>query len=287
MLNTGTRTAFCGLLICLLLATGASAIVVQPNTNAEVLASALVGSNPGLIVRSSSLQYCSVGPIVSCGTYTNESGTYGIGPGIVLSTGDVSRDGDGPGADLSFAYSTLPEPSTNALLVPITGLPYHLDCTRLDIVFDLMAGYDAISIDAVFASEEYPRYQFTGYNDGLGIYVNGENIAIVDEQCVNINNPEVVYMDGTGFNGVLAPGGLPLLRFSKYLGDQAQSNTLTIVIADASDAILDTGAYLSNLRAQPVPEPSCVAALSVGLAAMARCVVSRRRSAARPRRNAR
>jgi len=286
MLYTGTRTALCGLLICLLLATGASAIVVQPNTNAAALTAALVGSNPGLTIRSSSLQYCSVGTIVSCGTFTNESGTYGIGAGVVLSTGDVSCDGDGPNGDLSFAYSIVPEPATNGLLASITGLPYHLDCTRLDIVFDLEPGYDSIGIDAVFASEEYPRYQFTGYNDGLGIYVNGENIAIVNGRCVNINNPEVVYVDGTGFNGVLAPDGIPLLRFYKYLGDGAQSNTLTIVIGDASDAILDTGAYLSNLRAQPVPEPACAAALGVGLAELTRSAVARRRYGARSKCNA-
>lgn len=284
MLNTRTQTALCGLLICLLLATAAGAIVVQPNTNAADLTAALLGSNPGLLIRSSSLQYCSLGAIVSCGTYTNESGTYGIGPGVVLSTGDVSCDGDGPEADLSLGYSLLPEPSTNELMAQVTALPYHLDCTRLDIVFDLAPGYDAISIDAVFASEEYPRYQFTGYNDGLGIYVNGQNIATIGGQCVNINNPEVVYMDGTGFNGVLAPGGVPLLRFSKHLGAGAQFNTLTIVIGDASDSILDTGAYLSNLRAQPVPEPSCAAALGIGLAAYAPSAVLMRRRAARSKR---
>ena len=257
-------TLLCGLLTCLLLATAARAIVVAPNTDLGVLASALLGSDQGLVIRSSSLQYCAAEPIVSCGTYSNASGTYGIGPGVVLSTGDVSSCGDSPDVDLSHSYAVLPDYSTNDLLSAITGAATHFDCTRLDIDFDLLPGYDGISIDTAFCSEEYPRYQFTGFNDGLGIYLNNDNIAVLDGRYVNISNPQVSFLSGTGFNGVLAPYGVPLLSFSRRLGDGALSNHLTIVLGDASDSVLDTAAYLGNLRAlRAVPEPSGILAVAI------------------------
>ncbi len=175
-----------------------------------------------------------------------------------------------------MATAAFPINRQTILLTPITGLVVHFDCTRLDVDFDLAPGYEGIAINAVFASEEYPRYVFTGYNDGLGVYVNDENIALVNGDCVNISNSEVSYMSGTGFNGVLAPGGTALLSFSKYLGDGALNNHMTIIIGDASDSVLDTGTYLSNLRAYPVPEPSGIAVLGLGIMALARCAISRR-----------
>ena len=260
---TRAFTLLCGLLPCLLLATAAGAIVVSPNTNAEVLASALLGSNEGLVIRSSSLQYRAGDPAVSSGTYTNASGTYGIGPGVVLSTGDVSLCGDGPDIDLSRAYGVPADLSTNDLLSVITGAPTHFDCTRLDIDFDLLPGYDGISIDTAFASEEYPRYAGTSFNDGMGIYLNSDNIAVLDGRYLNISNPQVRSLSGTAFNGVLAPDGVPLLSFSRRLSNGALSNHLTIVIGDASDSILDTAAYVGNFRALPVPEPSGILVLGI------------------------
>jgi len=250
--------------IALLLATAAGAIEVLPNANADDLARALVGSNQGVVIRSASLTSVSFGTILPTATFTNASGTYGIGPGIVLSTGDVSKCGDGVSDDLSYSYGTSPDAETNALLAAVTGLSNHYDCTRLDIVFDLLAGYGGIRLDAVFASEEYPRYQYTAYNDGLGVYLNGTNIAKVNHNWVNINNSEVVYLSGTAFNGALAPGGNPLLTFTGALDAGSESNHLTIVIGDASDSLLDTASYLSNLRAVSVPEPASIAFVGLG-----------------------
>jgi hypothetical protein len=276
MKSTRFLSLVCGSLTCLLLATAAGAIVVDPNTDADVLASHLLGSSTGLVIRSSSLQYCSTEAAVSSGTYTNASGTYGIGPGVVLSTGNVSGCGDGPDADLSHNYGIPADEPTNTLLSPITGATNHFDCTILNIVFDLLPGYDGISIDTVFASEEYPRYQNTYFNDGLGIYLNNENIAVVSSGYVNISNEDVGYLSGTAFNGVLSPDGVPLLSFSRLLGNGALSNRLVIVIGDASDSALDTAAFVGNLRARPVPEPSGILVVGLGFIALSRCAISTR-----------
>jgi hypothetical protein len=79
------------------------AITITPSTDATVLVNALLGNvNTGIVVTSATLNphtqlvdVSSVSPgtpaqrLTSAGTYTNASGTYGIGPGVVLSTGGV------------------------------------------------------------------------------------------------------------------------------------------------------------------------------------------------------
>lgn len=260
------------LLLCLFLVTAAGAITVTPTSHATTLAGALAPSTAGLAIRQdeSSLEYCSSASALSCGTYTNSNGVFGAGPGVVFSTGDVSLCGGVSETDLSYGYGQVASDYANSLLSPITGGTTHFDVTIYDIVFDLLPGYDRISLDVVFGSEEYPRWQYTAFNDGLGIYLNGQNIATIDGAALNINNGDVIDPDlipglvDTGLDGVLAPNDVPLLTFEGYLRDGSQGNHLTIVLGDCSDASFDTVAFLSNLRAhQAVPEPSSIAALGL------------------------
>lgn len=259
-------------MLCLLLVSAASAVTVTPNWDAAALAGALVGTNDGFVIRQSEcrLQYSSSYSAVSCGTYTNASGLFEIGPGIVFSTGNVSMCTDLSGNDLSYNFGMMAPEDISLLLTPITGSLIHYDATLLDIVFDLLPGYNRISMDAVFGSEEYPRWLHTPYNDGLGVYLNGQNIALVDSMPLNINNPFIVApssipdLGNTGLDGVLALDGVPLLNFGGFVENGSQGNHLIIVIGDASDAAFDTVAFLGNLRAyQAVPEPSSI--ISLGL----------------------
>lgn len=259
MTKVRTSTILSSLLLCLLLASNAVAIVVSPSTDTSALANALLGSNPGIVIKSVTLDGRTQEQAMSTGTYTNSSGIFGIGPGLVVSSGDVSLSGDNLTRDMSFGYNIVASPECNDLLAPITGRTAHYDCTRLDIEFDLLPGYNGISIDAVFGTEEYPSWQNTIFNDGMGIYLNDINIAVVDEATLNISNSSIVdarYVPGTeasGLNGLLTHDSVPLLHFSHDLANGALSNRLTIIIADASDASLDTVAFLGNLSANQVP----------------------------------
>ena len=84
------------------LAPVAQAITVTPTQNATALVDALLGSGgTGIVVTSVSVSGHSQQSFevpatfeTSSGTYTNPSGTYGIGPGVVLSTGAVEGYGD-------------------------------------------------------------------------------------------------------------------------------------------------------------------------------------------------
>jgi hypothetical protein len=295
--------------------TPAHALVITATQDANTLVGALLGDGgSGIIVTGVTLngqsQLISVGPpgsptgsILSSGTFTNASGTYGIGPGVVLSSGGVDGlevDGvgtaipgyeDGPNTDGGNGWpygQTFPPtgeavpgvPATAAqelLLDPITARPDleltfdHFDVTELVIDFDMHVGFSEVSFNVVFGSEEYDEYVDSDYIDGFGMFLNGTNVAFSGGQPINIRHPDMAFLDGTELDGILAPGGNPLLVFTGLVNPTG--NQLRFIVADTSDGILDTTVYLSSLDGViPAPPAAWLAAT-----ALAACIPRLRR----------
>lgn len=263
--------------------TSMGSIVVTQNTNANSLATAVTSGNLGISVTSASLSGLSGGGAASSGTYSANGATYGLnGTGIVLSTGNVSDYGDGANTSSATTtnYGVTATAGQNALLSPITGQASHFDVTVLDIVFDLLPGYDTVYFDVVFGSEEYEEFVGSGFIDGFGLFVNGTNIASVGGFPVNINHPNMAVVAGTQLDGVLAPGGNPIVTFSLFLGLGATNQSLSFMIADAGDGSYDTTAYISSLGARDpgtVPEPGSLLVWGVGAFGLALSGLKRRR----------
>lgn len=323
-LGTSTSSLLPAILIGALLASvppAARAITITASQDGNTLVNALLGgSNTGIIVTDVTLSahqdtfaaFGTTATLTSSGTYTNASGTYGIGPGVVLSTGGVEGFtlqgeslvpgyGDGPnsGDGTSWAFGTivfpppLPDeenpveggiPATAAqeqLLDPITGdadtQTYydHFDVTEMVINFDMQPGVDRVAFNIVFGSEEYPEFQQSDFVDGFGMFLNGVNIARVDGLPVNINHPDVAGIDGTELDGVLAPGGNPVLTFSGLV--QPTGNTLRFIVADTSDSVYDTTVYFSALTGV-VPLPASAWLLGTAVLAVFIRIGRRRRA---------
>lgn len=236
-----------------------SDLTVTAEPNAQVLGNTLIGGNTGIVVTGVNLfAPAAVAGAVPTGVYTAGSiAPYGLfGNGIVLSTGDVEAYGSGPNLDpgTTTAFDFTPDMSQDILLDPITGgMDDHFDVVRLDINFDLLPGFDTVFFNTVFGSEEFPEFVPSGFFDGFGIYLNGsapaDNIAFVGGQPVSIAHPDFAAVPGTELDGVLAPGGNPLLTFQSFIGDGATGNTLTFVIADLIDPLFDATVYISSLGA--------------------------------------
>ncbi len=310
----------------LLMAGQAQAIVITATQNTDSLINALIGGGgTGIVVTSVTLnghqQVVNLGfpdappaTITSSGTYTNASGIYGIGAGVVLSTGGVTglivpgfgsvlpgyEDGPNTEGGNSWPYGGTFPPSIDpenpdlgtpataqqeALLDPITARPDldppesydHYDVTELIINFDMMTGFDQVSFNLVFGSEEWIEWVDSNYIDGFGMFLNGANIALVGGRPVNIRHPGMAAISGTELDGVLAPGGNPLLHFNGAV--DPTGNTLRFIVADTSDGVLDTTVYFSSLGG--IPEIPAPPAAWLALTALAACLprLRRRRAA--------
>ena len=255
------------------------ALLVTPNTDAGDLIDALLTGGAGIDASSVSatLSSQSSADAVSSGTYTNDSGTYGIGPGIIFSSGDVSDYSDGPN-DVDDNTTVFDVPATAAqedLLDPITGdLLDHYDVTQLDVSFDMLPGFDTVFFNVVFGSEEFDDFLGSGFIDAFGLYVNATNIAFVDGQPVNIDHPDMGFESGTELNGILGgadDGFGPLVHTFSSPVDPT-GNLLTFIIADSSDPLLDSTVYISQLGGStpptPNPAPATIALVALGLAGM-------------------
>lgn len=264
----------------------ASAIVVTPTLDATTLVNALLGGGGAgidltTVTVSVSGQSLAGTPAVSAGTYTNASGTYGIGDGIVISSGDAGDYSDGPNTSGSNTtiYGVPATVAQEALLDPITGGGLdHNDVTQIDIGFDMLPGFDTVFFNVTFGSDEYDEFVGSSFIDAFGLYVNGTNIASVGGLPINIDHPDMAFVAGTELDGILGGSssvfGPYVHTFSAVVGDGALGNSLTFIIADSGDSSLDSTAYISQLGgSEPpppngVPEPATLALFGAGLAAL-------------------
>lgn len=267
-------------------ASSANALVITPDNNATNLANAILGA--GVNVTSASLSGNMNDTAMSSGTYTNTSGTYGIGDGVILSSGNVSDYGDGPNlfSGSTTAYGSSATAAQEALLDPITGGGFdHYDVTQFDLTFDVADTTDTIFFNVVFGSDEFDEYVGTEFIDAFGIYLNGVNIATFAGEPVNVDHPNMAFISGTELDGILDPTsgtGNPVMLFQGMVTPGSTDNTLTFIVADSGDDILDSTVYVSGFgNVNPgggtcgggtdipcetqVPEPATIVLLSLGL----------------------
>jgi hypothetical protein len=249
---------------CLLLGVmgPAYALTITPTNDAFGMANTLFLNTPALSITSATLWTAGAASgAFQAGTYSNASGTYGLpNIGIALSSGNVENYGDGPNTEPGFtgSFGIAADAVQQALLEPITGQFSHFDVAQLDIEFFNNSASESVTFFATFGSEEFSEFVGSSFVDGFGLYVNGVNVAGVLQSGgvagdpllpVNIDHPDVDFISGTELDGILAPNGNPVLRFDVPVA-VASANTFTIILADASDSVLDTTVYLSSFFAE-------------------------------------
>jgi uncharacterized repeat protein (TIGR01451 family)/uncharacterized delta-60 repeat protein len=247
-------------------------LIITPNTNAMELAAAVTASgSAGITVTSARLIAHAVDEAASSGVFTIGSPpfTYNLTrPGIVLSSGNVDDYESGPNQATGNTFPFGPRATVNQelLLDPITGVGTnnfrHFDATQLDIVFDMLPGFDRVEFKVVFGSEEYSEFVGSSFIDGFGLYLNGSNIAFTAGAPININHPAMRTYPGTELDGILAPNNDPILTFSAAVPPGSTSNTLTIIVCDTSDTVLDTTVFVSSLQGAQAPNADLAASIA-------------------------
>lgn len=232
-----------------------SQLVVKNNVNWQQYLSNLMG---GECVAISNVSY--QGPPQAFSYFEDSAVTFGISRGIVVSTGIASSDLSYPAG--FFASTNLNMPGdidlTNSLQQS-SGTSY-VTYDAVKIEFDFASPVlDTVFVNYVFASEEYPEYVCTSFNDIFAFYVTDptnsttQNIATIPgtSNPVSINNinnlsctlaPQL-YIDGTN-STIHCFDGYTMPLTASFIAQPGITYHLKIVIADAGDGIFDSGVFL-------------------------------------------
>jgi hypothetical protein len=279
MINPGKITALTSAFTAAAswLAAPAMAFSIATTNNTETLRNQFLGKNTaGLSNFSVSVN----GNRAAFGTFTNDP--FGLQSGIVLSTGRVrdipgrnTKDNDKTnGTDLSADFG--PEGEVG-------------DLTQLDLNFFADSTAEKLFFEYVFASEEFPEFGGSEFNDNFELLLNGNNLAkLSDGKTVTINNlvpdpnnrstDHSDYINNPAATG-LAANIIKMDGFTKVLGfegllKQNQTNVLSIRVKDVGDGKLDSavfikGGSLGTAPVEAVPEPMTVGGLMLGGAMLA------------------
>lgn len=204
------------------------------------------------------------GVTVNGATYTgdnNSSAIYSRGDerspdvtpsdtGVILSTGDArdftQRNGD-PNRSTSTSTNTSGE-NNNADFNAAAGTNTY-DAAYLDI--DFTPTDSVMTMQFVFASEEYPEFVNSVYQDFVGVWVNGVeaqlSIGDGDADPSNINSADNsnLFIDNTNDDYNTEMDGFTVTMTLKMTVIPNQVNSIRIGIADVSDSSYDSNLLIA------------------------------------------
>jgi len=205
----------------------------------------------------------------SVGFFNHAFDEIGIQRGIVMSTGQACGEQNPfgiEGVGSSFASSSMLDNVQDPDLNAISNVPTR-DVCKYSISFIPTA--DTLRFSYVFASEEYPEFSCSAFNDVFGFFIsgpgingpfsnNGENIAIVPGTNTAVAIATVHPQDGPGCPAVngdfynsnlgtqLQPvyDGILDVFVAEAIVIPCEEYTIKLMIADGSDQIYDSGVFL-------------------------------------------
>jgi hypothetical protein len=218
------------------------------NASALTMAQTIFGSQT-TIVRASY-----TGDSRSSGTYSNgdalsPEATPG-NSGIILSTGQV-RDFTQSNGDPNRSTSTSTDtsgPNNNALFNALAGTNTY-DAAWLDV--DFIPTTNVITMQFVFASDEYPEYINTQFNDVVGVWVNGTVVPLaIGNGQISVNNVNNVttqnlYVNNTNDAYNTEMDGFTVTMSLVMNVNPGVVNSIRIGIADVGDAQYDSNLLIA------------------------------------------
>ncbi|MDP2518448.1 choice-of-anchor L domain-containing protein [Shimia thalassica] len=221
----------------------ATELQIDTSVTAEQMAAAMFGA--GVTVVSSNYSGDALSSGIFTGGQTTSPDAVPADTGVILSTGQATSITNSSG-DANQATNT----STNTagidgdtLLNGIAGVATY-DAAIFEAEF-IPTG-DTLTMQLVFSSEEYLEWVNAGYNDAVGIWVNGTKaeLAIGDGDIsidnINTTTNENLYIDNTNSIVNSEMDGLTITLTVKAPVEVGEVNTLRLGIADAGDAVYDS-----------------------------------------------
>lgn len=110
---------------------------------------------------------------------------------------------------------------------------------------------DTLTLQFVFGSEEYPEFVNSGFNDTIGVWVNGQQIEIsvgegqTSVDAVNAGQNANLFVDNMNDDFNTEMDGFTVTLSLKATVNPGEINTLKIGIADAGDSVYDSNILIA------------------------------------------
>ncbi|MCG8577571.1 MAG: choice-of-anchor L domain-containing protein [Flavobacteriales bacterium] len=243
------------------------AIVVENVlTPEELVEDVLVGT--GVVIMNVEFNYSvplATSVQAMAGYFDADGTTFPIDEGVILATGNCALavgPNDAGGATDNDGVATDPnDPDLNAISTAVVNNEAVLE-------FDFIPDGDSVVFNYIFASEEYPEYVGSTYNDVFGFFISGpgfagpytagaENIALIPGTTTpvainNVNNGTAdagpcenceYYVSNAGGTAVQYDGHTTVLQAAASV-ECGETYHIKIAIGDAGDMAWDSAVFL-------------------------------------------
>ena len=229
------------------MATGAE-LTYNTGANAMQMANAIFGD--GVVVRRATY----TGDNASSAIYSNGQLAPGVVPsetGVILSTGrvvDFTQSNGDPNRSTGTSTDTSGV-NGNAQFNALAGAA-TFDAAWLDVTF--IPSGSMLTMRFVFASEEYPEYINSNFNDVVGIWVNGQVVPmVVNGGTASVNNingatQQNLFIDNTNDAYNTEMDGFTVTLSLTIPVNPGVENTIRIGIADVGDAAYDSNLLIAG-----------------------------------------
>lgn len=240
---------FCFLVLMMMNTVKSQVLEVNSAITPEEMVEILIGSG---------LNYDNVvftGADSSRGQFWGGPGNIGLGNGIMLTSGKIDL---APGPNTMTGAGAISNTSGDADLEQLCPGGISYDACVLE--FDFVPFYEYVWFQFVFASEEYPEYAGSSFNDVFGFFISGpgiagpysnnsKNIALIPntEIPVSINNvnqdvnPDYYVFNDSNF--VQYDGFTTVLTAESEVVPM-ETYHIKLAIGDIADFIFDSGVFL-------------------------------------------
>ncbi|SLN22833.1 hypothetical protein ROJ8625_00897 [Roseivivax jejudonensis] len=212
------------------------------------MAEAIFGAGARVVSASYSGDYR------SSGIYSNgDSLAPGVTPGdsgLILSTGraeDFTNSNGQSNQDTDTSTNTWGQ-SGNSTFNAAAGT-WTYDASYLDV--DFVPDGNVMTMQFVFASEEYPEYQTGIYQDFVGVWINGQQVQLeigdgdADPNNLNDETNLNLYNDNTSDQYNTEMDGFTVTMTMTIPVTAGQVNSIRIGIADVSDSNYDSNLLIA------------------------------------------
>ncbi len=234
----------------------AAELSINSNVTAMQMAESMFGS--GIKIISASYTGASTAKGIYTGADTTTPGLAPSDDGVILSTGKVGDITQSSGDPNRVAgMSTDNKMTGDNDLSEIAGAK-TFDAAVINASF--VPQGSTLTMQVTFSSEEYLEYVNGGFNDAVGIWVNGEKATLTvgdgDISIDNINDKSNsnLYKDNPSSKDVINTemDGVTVTMTLKAPVVPGQINTIKIGIADAGDAVYDSNLMIAGNSIQTV-----------------------------------